>query len=478
MFQTLRSRLLLSHMLPLLLIIPLIGIVLVLVMENRIVLPSLAEELEEDARLLAEIAGRQTDIWKDPTEASRFLQSDQAAIQSRIALFTPEGELLTGSSTGVEPVPLPNPTELASVRQGQTVTHIEFSKERRTEIIRVLAPVYDPQGQLIGIIRMAYPYARAAGILGKIRSLILEILLLGLLMGGALGLALAIRLGGLMQKITGAVNELAWGQRAVIVPEKGPVEVRQLAQSVNSLAQRLQDLQVARKRLIANLVHEIGRPLGAMRSGVLALQHGASDDPALYKDLLEGMDEEMARLQFLLEELAHMYEQVLGSLELELKPVDLKEGLAKMLHPWAAAAREKDLDWTIDLKDDLPVIQADPVRLAQVVGNLVSNAIKFTPAGGRVQISTGRDRGRVWIRVCDSGPGIPEEDQEHIFIPFYRGGQGNRFPQGMGLGLSIARDLTEAHRGELVLDSAPGKGACFTIYLPLEIPPPFKVPIR
>lgn len=112
------------------------------------------------------------------------------------------------------------------------------------------------------------------------------------------------------------------------------------------------------------------------------------------------------------------------------------------------------------------------MRLGQAVGNLVSNAIKFTPPGGVIEISAGISPGALgdeeWIRVCDSGPGIPPEEQARVFDPFYRGSQGKRFVEGMGLGLSIAYDLVEAHGGRLELESSPGKGSTLTIYLPLK----------
>ena len=112
------------------------------------------------------------------------------------------------------------------------------------------------------------------------------------------------------------------------------------------------------------------------------------------------------------------------------------------------------------------MIQADPLRLGQALGNLFSNAVKFTPVGGLVTISAGEQGDQVWIKVQDNGPGIPADEHEKVFAPFYRGGQGKRFVEGMGLGLSIARDLVEAHRGRLELESGPGEGSRFTVWLP------------
>ena len=123
--------------------------------------------------------------------------------------------------------------------------------------------------------------------------------------------------------------------------------------------------------------------------------------------------------------------------------------------------------WEAAIPSDLPTLKVDPVRLAQAEGNLVSNAIKYTPEGGKVAIEAGANRTAVWIKVNDSGPGIGREELDRIFTPFYRGQSGGRFPQGMGLGLSIAKDLIIAHGGRLEVESSPDGGSCFTLWLPI-----------
>jgi len=100
------------------------------------------------------------------------------------------------------------------------------------------------------------------------------------------------------------------------------------------------------------------------------------------------------------------------------------------------------------------------------VGNLLSNAVKYTPTGGRIAVAAGSTAQEVWIRVEDSGPGISAEEQEHIFEPFFRGGKTRRIKQGMGLGLSIARNVVLAHNGRIDIESAVGQGSQFTIWLP------------
>jgi signal transduction histidine kinase len=142
-----------------------------------------------------------------------------------------------------------------------------------------------------------------------------------------------------------------------------------------------------------------------------------------------------------------------------------------MILPWRAAALDKGLEWSADISPALPDMDIDPDRIGQVIGNLLSNAIKYTNVGGKVLIQARSDRTEVLISVSDTGPGIIPDEQERVFEPFYRSSFERRFPQGLGLGLTIARDLVEAHGGWLEVISRPGEGSSFIVHLPLEIEP-------
>jgi len=289
-----------------------------------------------------------------------------------------------------------------------------------------------------------------------------------LLIGTVLGSLLALNIGRPVRQATQAIDGLARGDHSQPLMEKGPEEIRELMRAVNVLVARLYSLEQSRRQLLANLVHELGRPLGALRSAIQALSKGAAENPQLMNDLATGMDEEAARLQFIVEDLAHLHDQVLGTLELDRVTTLLQEWLPRVLVPWQEAAIEKRLKWKSAIPDDLPSVEVDKTRLAQVIGNLASNAVKYTPAGGLVQVDAGHDETQVWIRISDSGPGIPSQEQEMIFMPFFRGSQGRRIKQGMGLGLSIAKDLVIAHGGQISVESKPGAGSQFTIWLPRD----------
>jgi signal transduction histidine kinase len=322
----------------------------------------------------------------------------------------------------------------------------------------------------VGIVRVTYQIDSVYELFWQMRLLILFVLGGGLLLGVVISLILALNINRPVQNVTTALYDVAAGTRSEPLPERGSTELREQARAVNHLVARLHDLEQARRQLLANLVHELGRPLGALRSAIHALSTGAAQDPQLLHDLTTGMDEETIRLQNVIEDLTHLHDQDLGALELQRETLPLGTWLPRVLASWRQAAEEKHLHWEVSLPADLPTILADPVRLAQVIGNLVDNAIKYTPPGHAVTITAGQEAEQAWVRVTDTGSGIMPEEQALIFTPFYRGKHAKRIQQGMGLGLSIARDLAEAHNGQITLESTPGQGSQFTLWLPLNFP--------
>jgi signal transduction histidine kinase len=447
------------------------GIATIHLIETQILAPALLSELKGNALMLSRLAAHEQEIWQDPAYAQQLLAQGAFRADGRLQLMDENGILLASSDpadvdrlgTQVE-----HPS-FEAAREGEIVTQLRSSQLLGDDIADALAPVISPSGEVLGFVRLSFQYYSFIEQLFQLRFLLTGILLVALLLGAGLGIALAINVSAPVQQVTHAVYALANGERSEVLPELGAQETRRLSRAVNVLFKRLHSMEAARKRLLANLIHEIGRPLGALRMGIEALSHGANRDPKFYEELLEGMDLETARLQRLLEDLSHLHEQALGVLELDRENLDLSTWLPEMLTPWQQAAIQKRLHWKVVLPESLPVVQADPLRLNQVIGNLISNAIKFTPGGGTVTVESGEDDQNVWVRVSDTGPGIPLDTQEKMFEPFVRGGQGKRFPQGMGLGLSIARELVEAHGGRLELESEAGIGSKFTVWLPLHV---------
>ena len=342
---------------------------------------------------------------------------------------------------------------------------MDYGENPETGAAEILSPV-TINGQIVGVIRLTDPLSNAYERFIYARTFIIAMLMFGLAAGIGMGWLLAVDLARSLRRATQALSQMAKGSPPPVLPEQGPEEMRLLLHAFNTLSEELQGLEMSRKRLLANLMHELARPLGALLSAIQALVGGAEEDTAMRHELLEGMEVEVRRMRRLLNDLIHLYGQTLGPLELHRQPTALHPWLVQVMSPWREAARGKRLRW----QADLPRLEIDPDRLAQVLGNVVSNAIEYTPPGGEVTVSACVAAEDVWIRGCDSGQGITPEEQARIFTSFYRGSVGRRFPQGMGLGLSIARDLVTAHAGRIEVQSVPGAGSTFMIWLPSSHP--------
>ena len=215
---------------------------------------------------------------------------------------------------------------------------------QRGQQAEVFTPVYSLNGHPIGVIRMTTRLLTVSDQVYQLRYLLGVVLLIAVLAGIVLGSYLAFSINRPIQRATRSIQALADGDRQAHVEEQGPDETRTLARTVNTLVDQLNSLEKSRRQLLANLVHELGRPLGAIRSAIQALLKGANNDPQLSSDLLTGLDSETARLQRLLDDLARLHDQVLGRLELNREAIQLNEWLVSTLSAWETVAREKGID--------------------------------------------------------------------------------------------------------------------------------------
>ncbi|MCO6451937.1 MAG: sensor histidine kinase [Caldilineales bacterium] len=460
--KSLRSRLIFSHLLPLLIVIPLVAVALAYLLETQVLLGEMSDGLTEQANLIAEAVNVQPELLSDEAQARTFVQRVGVLVDGGVLLLRPSGEMLAASGSADDQSP--DLTELQNaIENGESVV-ISYGLFEQTG--RVFVPVRDVNQQLLGIVGVSYKLEGVATQFGRLRGWLILILLLELVVGAAIGFVLASRLERPITRSAAAVVDIAEGYEIGTLPLQGPREIQELASSVNVLAERLRLLEDIRRRSLANIVHEIGRPLGAVRAAIHVLQQSPGDDPEVRAELLTGIVGELEWVQPLLDDLAQLHGQVEGSVVLNRAPVDLSEWLPPVLLPWRAAAQQKGLVWRAEIPSSLPVFDLDANRMAQAIGNLLSNAIKYTPEGGQVTVEAVNTAEEIRIQVADTGPGIQPEEQQRVFEPFYRSQQQKRFPQGLGVGLTLARDIVRAHGGELELQSTPGDGSTFAIRLP------------
>ncbi len=403
MFSTLRHRFIFSHLVPLLIIVPLIGIALIYLLEAQVVLPSLSNELAGQAGLVAEMARDQPDVWSNAITGAGFRQQRVSPrLTARLMLLDSGGRLLASSDSndaGRLGLPLDHPG-LRQALSGQVFAQEARSQGLRAEVADVLTPALGANRQVTGVVRLSYPLTSVYERFQLLRYLIAGVLVVGLILGAIAGTALALDLGRPIQDTQRAAEQLAFGQSPAPLAEQGPEEIRSLARSFNVLAARLHMLEESRRQLLANLVHELGRPLGALLAAVQALEGGADQEARLRQEaLMRVWRRKSAACSACWTTWHNSTIGYWASLELDRQPIARwLSGSPRPCTPWHEAAIQKELEWRSSISATLPAISADPDRLAQAVGNLVSNAIKYTPPQGSVMVSAGSQAGEVWLR--------------------------------------------------------------------------------
>lgn len=239
-------------------------------------------------------------------------------------------------------------------------------------------------------------------------------------------------------------------------------EIVQLTNTINSLAQTLGDQDILRKRLTADVAHELRTPLATLQSHLEAMIDGVWQPDA---GRLASCHEETVRLSRLVGDLEKLSRFEREDLELDLKPVELSVLIRRIVTNFEGQFKEKQIKISCDLEKQ--IIDADEDKLSQVFINLISNALKYTNAGGAVLVRLSCVDEQVEISVSDTGIGIPEEDVKHIFERFYRTDKSrSRQTGGSGIGLTIAKAVVDAHHGSISVVSMLNEGSTFTVRLP------------
>lgn len=300
---------------------------------------------------------------------------------------------------------------------------------------------------------------------------------------GAAALVLALTVGASvlvgarlvrpLRALTGAAQRMRDGEDTAPVLVTADNEIGRLAATFNDMSAHRARLEAQRKAMVSDVAHELRTPLSNIRGWLEAAQDGVAEpDPAF----IASLHEEAVQLQHIIDDLQDLAQADAGALRLHTEPVRTEELLAQVAAAHQARAETAGVTLTVlPSPPDRPVpeLTADPVRLRQAIGNLVSNAVRHTPSGGTVTLRAyGSGAGdAVLVDVSDTGTGIPAEDLAHVFDRFWRGEKSrSRRTGGSGLGLAIVRKLTEAHGGSATAVSVPGEGSVFTLRLPADRP--------
>jgi signal transduction histidine kinase len=283
----------------------------------------------------------------------------------------------------------------------------------------------------------------------------------------------ALVIGGLLfrsivaplRRLTSASQAVAEGDLSARAPVRGRDEVAQLGDAFNRMAGSLAQAEEARRNQTADVAHELRTPLSVLQGALEAMLDGVY--PTNRENLLSALAQ-VRTLARLVEDLRVLALADAGQLRLDTASLDLEAFFQEVVEAHQIQAQQRGVVLTLEVSASLPLVLADRDRLAQVVGNLLNNALRYVPKGGHISVRAVSQGGEVAVAVADDGPGVPPEDLPRLFERFWRGGRTRRRTTGgSGLGLAIARGLVEAHGGRIWAESVEGHGTTFTFTLPV-----------
>jgi len=289
------------------------------------------------------------------------------------------------------------------------------------------------------------------------------------------GLLVSRGLTAPLRSLTAAAGQMSSGDLSIRAAARGKDEIGQLARQFNQMAERLEssfaELAAERdslRRFIADASHELRTPVTALKNFNELLQGAAADDPAARAEFLAESQTQLDRLEWITHNLLDLSRLEAGLIGLDVARHDAEELIRTAAAAFKTLAQEKNVTLSVQEPSSPLAVHCDRARIELALSNLLDNALKFTPAGGQVEIGIEQAAQNVRLWVQDSGPGIAPADRERIFERFYRGRDSR--VEGIGLGLAIVRSIVQAHGGQVMVEGEPGAGSRFVIELPHSRP--------
>ena len=354
------------------------------------------------------------------------------------------------------------PQKTVDWRSGRTIT-FEFTPPGANKTyLAVARPLkLEKQGPAFGDLIVAKPKTELNQRLIPLLERLAIASLGGIIVAGLLGWYLSRRITRPVLALSRATDEIERGSYDVDLPEvRGGGEIGHLADRFREMAVRLSDAERQERNFLMSVSHELRTPLTAIRGHVDALREGVAEDPEARAASLDVIAREGARLERLVGDVLDLAKLEAHRFTVHTEEVDMERLCDQAYSAFGEEARRRRIDYGKRFEAQ-PTIVSDGDRVLQIISNLLSNAFRWTPDGGRVELELTATNGRVSVAVHDNGPGVAIEEQERIFRPFW-----SRDDSGTGLGLAIAHELAAALGGSIELDSRPGEGSRFKLVLP------------
>jgi two-component system OmpR family sensor kinase len=413
-------------------------------------------DLRREAIGLTEVFAQQAITANDTGVLPRIARQLERATGDR--LFYVGVPPTPGLNVGLERLP----ETTVDWRSGRTIT-FEFTPPAASKTyVAVARPLrLEKKGPPFGDLIVAKPKTELTQQLIPLLERLAVASLGGIIVAGLLGWYLSRRITRPVLALSRATDEIARGSYDVdLPPVRGGDEIGHLADSFRQMAARLSDAERQERNFLMSVSHELRTPLTAIRGHVDALREGVAEDPEARKASLEVIAREGARLERLVGDVLDLAKLEAHRFTVHTEEVDMERLCDQAYNSFGEEARRRSIDYAKRFEAQ-PTIVSDGDRVLQIISNLLSNAFRWTPDGGRVQLELSASNGRVSVAVDDNGPGVAIAEQERIFRPFW-----SRDDSGTGLGLAIAHELAAALGGSIALDSRPGEGSRFELVLP------------
>lgn len=439
---------------------------------ERTMRTELVKFVRDDTRNLMEAVFDLKGDWEAVQRQLDYRSRGERAYELSYRLLDPAGKVLACCGAfreaGIKPIP---EEELHDALEGETRDEVLQLPQHTSPHLLVTRGVPDPQTKQIPYVVQTLAYLEPLEKLNRrVRLILYSSIPLFVLISWFVGFALARKVLRPITQITRTARQISsTSLNERLVRSKSGDEFDMLAATLNDMIQRLEESFNLTRQFAADAAHELRTPLTIMRGEAEIALRGNSKDPETYRDVLESTLREYDRMIHIITNLLLLAQADAGTVHLGRERVRLDELLAELSETFKVLAEDAQLSLEVAPFPEVAV-NGDRVRLHELFANLLDNAVKYTPPGGRVTLGCVVVQEDVRVAITDTGIGIPLDQQDKVFQRFYRvEGSRSRDTGGSGLGLSIARWIATAHGGRIELQSVPGAGSTFTVILPLPM---------
>lgn len=488
--RSLQGRLLVTYLL--LAVLGLGGLVLWTGIRMRsAIIEQTEHDLELEALIMANALREPLSHWMEGEDGregrslSEILSSYATSLNIRVTLLQPDFRVIFSSDPAVTSYEHPH-VELLAARVGREQHDIRWDEWRQEERLFVAAPALNEDGEVEGLIQLSMPMAPIYAQIRQTWLLLGSVSLAVLLATALVSVLLARQMAGPILRLTRVTEAMANGQLNQQVTPEGPDEIARLGRAFNHMAEQVREILARQQAFVTNAAHELRSPLAALLLRVEMLQQHGAENPELRDRYLRQIRQEIGALGSLVEHLLMLSRLDEGRIPVA-QPLDLAPLLYELAEEMGPLVEAAHLVLRVEVPPHLPTVAVNPESIRSAVRNLLDNAIKYTLAGGTVTLAAWAEKSApigpptrrpqnadnsvgsaVAIQVRDTGQGIPPEHLPRIFERFYRvESSRSQRPGGAGLGLSLVQAIITAYGGRVTVQSEPGRGSVFTLYLPL-----------